>query len=84
MTCGTLKTTTPGLTPNHAYAVLSYDRDADSVRLWNPHGGSFTPKGEQGPEHGYERVDGVFSVPLPEVVRLFSGLAFETDQPEKP
>lgn len=82
VTCGTLKTTTPGLTPNHAYAVLAYDRDTDAARVWNPHGGSFTPKGPPGLEHGYARVDGVFSIPLPDLVRQFSGLAFETDKPD--
>ncbi|WP_435018642.1 C2 family cysteine protease [Tundrisphaera sp. TA3] len=84
VTIGTTRPTTPGLTPNHAYAVLAYDRDADIVRVWNPHGSSFTPKGTPGPEHGYTRVDGVFSIPLTELVRQFSGLAFETDRPDTP
>jgi hypothetical protein len=77
ITCGTLKTTTPGLTPNHAYAVLGYDAQADALQVWNPHGGQFSPKGPAGPAHGYTRADGVFTVPLAEFVQLFSGLAFE-------
>src|SRR6185295_3968187 len=48
MTCGTTKTTTPGVTPNHAYAVLGFDAKTDAVTLWNPHGSSFTPKGPMG------------------------------------
>lgn len=44
MTCGTLAVTTPGLTPNHAYAVLGFDAKTQQVRLWNPHGGAFKPR----------------------------------------
>lgn len=81
MTCGTEKTTTPGLTPNHAYAVLGYDPDADTIQLWNPHGSNFVPQGEPGLECGYPRTDGVFSMPLPDFVEQFAGLAVETDLP---
>ena len=77
MTCGTLKTTTPGLTPNHAYAVLGYDAKTDLVKLWNPHGGSFTPKGTSGLAKGYPMKDGVFQMPAAEWVQQFSGMAFE-------
>ena len=83
VTCGTLKTTTPGLSPNHAYAVLAYDPEADTLRLWNPHGGRFTPKGDPGLAHGYVRADGVFTVPLGDFVQQFSGLAFETNEPDE-
>ncbi len=48
MTCGTLKTTIPGITPNHAYAVLGYDSATDQIRLWNPHGDTTKVKGEPG------------------------------------
>jgi hypothetical protein len=78
MTCGTLKTTTPGLTPNHAYAVLEYEAEMDSVKLWNPHGGKFTPKGPTGLTNGFPEKDGVFSVPIGIFVSQFSGMAFET------
>jgi hypothetical protein len=78
MTCGTLKTTTPGLTPNHAYAVLGYETETDTVKLWNPHGGNFTPKGPPGPARGYPEKDGLFSVPVSAFVQQFSGMAFET------
>jgi hypothetical protein len=84
ITCGTLKTTTPGITPNHAYAVLGYDEKADTLRLWNPHGDSFTPKGPEGLEHGYARKSGVFSIPLSDFVMQFSGVAFETSEPAAP
>jgi hypothetical protein len=77
MTCGTIRPTTPGLTPNHAYAVLGYDAASDSVRLWNPHGQNFQPKGAPGLEGGYPTVNGVFQVPVDHFVRQFSGMAFE-------
>ncbi len=77
MTCGTITPTTPGLTPNHAYAVLGYDAANDSVRLWNPHGQNFRPKGEPGPETGYPTANGIFQIPLEHFARQFSGMAFE-------
>lgn len=77
MTTGTVKPTTPGLTPNHAYAVLDYDSASDSVRLWNPHGENFTPKGTPGLKNGYATMNGVFKIPLAEFVEQFSGMAFE-------
>lgn len=48
----------PGLTPNHAYAVLAYDAPTKAIRLWNPHGSSFTPEGAPGKEKGYTRRNG--------------------------
>lgn len=77
MTCGTIKTTTPDITPNHAYAVFKYDPAADSVQLWNPHGQDFALNGPAGPEHGYATKDGVFWIPVTEFVKQFSGMAFE-------
>ena len=77
MTCGTLKTTTPGVTPNHAYAVLNYQEKTDMVTLWNPHGGGFSPKGPSGLASGYPQKDGILCVPLSDWVQQFSGMAFE-------
>jgi hypothetical protein len=83
-TCGTQKTTTPGITPNHAYAVLGYDEKTDALQLWNPHGDSFKPKGAEGLEYGYTRKAGVFSIPLADFVMQFSGVAFEIAGPSSP
>jgi len=77
MTCGTLKPVTPGLTPNHAYAVLDYDAAGDVVSLWNPHGQNFQPAGAPGPTNGYATTNGIFQISLVEFVRQFSGMAFE-------
>ena len=77
MTCGTVKPTTPGLTANHAYAVLGYDVATDRVTLWNPHGGQFKPKGNPSLTTGYPMKDGILDIPLLDFVRQFSGMSFE-------
>lgn len=71
----------PGVTPNHAYAVLSYDEATDRITLWNPHGNTFKPKGEAGLTRGYPTKAGIFSVPLNEFVQIFAAVSFETDRP---
>lgn len=81
MTCGTLKTTIPGLTPNHAYAILSYDSATDVIRVWNPHGDTREVKGEPGPKNGYPIRDGIFELPLTVFVKEFSGSAYEIALP---
>jgi thiol-disulfide isomerase/thioredoxin len=78
MACGTQKPTTPGLTPKHAYAVLDYDAQTDSVELWNPHGNNFKPKGPPGLSNGYPTKNGFFTVPVAELVQQFSGMSFES------
>ncbi len=77
MTCGTLKTTIPGITPNHAYAILGYDPATDLIRLWNPHGDTRAVKGEPGPKNGYPLRDGIFEMPLTVFVKEFAGTAYE-------
>jgi len=54
----------PGITPDHAYAILGFSKDQDAVQVWNPHGQEFTPEGSQGLESGYETKRGTFFVPL--------------------
>lgn len=81
MTCGTLKTTIPGLTPNHAYAILSYDSVTDIIRIWNPHGDTSDVKSEPGPKNGYPIKDGIFELPLTVFVKEFSGTAYEIVPP---
>jgi len=77
MTCGTSLTSTPGLTSHHAYAVLEYDTVQNAVRLWNPHGQDFNPRGAPGLLNGYPTRNGIFKMPLREFVLQFSGMAFE-------
>ena len=82
MACATEKPTTPGVTPKHAYAVLAYDSEADTVELWNPHGNSFTPKGPPGLSNGYVMTNGLLTVPVAEFVQQFSGVTFESKFPD--
>ena len=81
MTCGTLTSTIPGLTPNHAYAILSYDSATDVIRVWNPHGDTREVKGEPGPKNGYPIQDGIFEMPLTVFVKEFAGTAYEIVPP---
>jgi len=74
---GDLKTKPPGIHPKHAYAVLGYDKKADKVLMWNPHGQTFRPKGPEGWDNGYQTSKGKFQIPLVDFVRLFGGLAIE-------
>jgi hypothetical protein len=67
----------PGVTYSHGYTVLGYDATRDEVRLWNPHGDAFTPKGDPGLANGYPRIHGDWSAPLTEVVTFLAGFAFE-------
>ena len=66
------------ISPNHAYAVLSFDPEMDLLTIWNPHGTDFKPKGEDSLENGYARDDGVFTMPLEPFVRTFGRVFFES------
>ena len=79
VTCGTgAGGKVPNVHGNHAYAVTGYDATTDQISLWNPHGQTFTPKGQPGLENGYPTKDGRFRMPLAEFMQAFGGLAFET------
>lgn len=71
----------PGVNGKHAYAILGFDESTGVVRLWNPHGNTFRPKGEAGLERGYGTRGGVFEVPVTEFVRIFDSLVIESDRP---
>jgi hypothetical protein len=71
----------PAINTKHAYAVLSYDEEADTVTFWNPHGNTFKPKGDPGLKNGYPTERGRFTVPLAEAYRFITTFTFETDQP---
>jgi Calpain family cysteine protease len=71
----------PGINGSHAYAILGYDRGTDVVKLWNPHGNTFRPKGEPGLENGYPTKAGHFEMPLAEMGRVFNGVTIETEKP---
>jgi hypothetical protein len=81
MVCTTRDSRTPGLASNHAWAVIAWDNTSDTITLWNPHGGNFRPAGSSGPVHGYPASQGILKIPLDEFIRLFSGMARESDTP---
>lgn len=69
----------PGINGKHAYAVLAFDEATDTVELWNPHGNTFAPKGEPGPQRGYPTKAGRFTMPLADFVSTFRAVTIETD-----
>ncbi len=77
MVCATVKPSTPGLTPEHAYAVLNYDSESDAITLWNPHGNNFKPKGPAGLTNGYPTTNGVFTMALSDLTSQFNRVVFE-------
>src|SRR5262249_53519368 len=70
--------TPPGVTARHAFAVLGYDEKKDTVRVWNPHGNRFRPKADEGIKNGYTTRNGLFDVPLKDMVEVFTGITIET------
>lgn len=85
VTCSTVLEPQPrGIPQKHAFAVLGYDAATDELQLWNPHGNTFTPKGQKGLQHGYPTKAGRFSMPVADFVRVFSSCAIETDEPLSP
>lgn len=81
MVCTTRDSRTPGLASHHAWAVIAWDNASDTITLWNPHGGNFRPAGSSGPVHGYPASQGILKIPLEQFIRLFSGMARETETP---
>ncbi len=74
----------PGITTSHVYAILNFDPRAGIVEVWNPHGNRFNPKGPPGLENGYATVGGRFLVPLPQFVKIFGEIVFETKDDLQP
>jgi tetratricopeptide (TPR) repeat protein len=77
MVCATVKPSVPGLSPRHAYALLNYDALSDTVKLWNPHGNDFKPKGPPGLTNGYPMTNGIFNMPLTDWTKQFFHVAIE-------
>jgi hypothetical protein len=65
------------MVPAHAHAVVGYDSATRKVRLWNPHGNKFTPKGPAGLANGYPTEDGFFTMPLADFVVTFRSVYAE-------
>lgn len=60
-----------GLVPGHCYAVLDYDAESDTVQLQNPYGDTEWSGASDGKD------DGVFRMPLQEMHRLFTDIAYQ-------
>jgi hypothetical protein len=65
----------------HVCGVLGYDPVRRIVRVFNPWGNDFVPAGPPGRINGYATRNGTFEVPILDFVKIFGGLAYETDQP---
>lgn len=75
--CSPKQTSTPGLTPSHCYAIVGFDKSADSVEIWNPHGNHFKPKGAPGITTGYVTNEGRFAVPITDFSKIFTSIQCE-------
>ena len=71
----------PGIGTRHAYAILSYDSQKRQVHVFNPWGNNFTPKGPDGPTHGFTTKNGHFHVSLDHFHSVFTNVVYETGQP---
>ena len=72
------KKSTPGITPDHEYAIFGYDKQTDVCHVWNPHGNNFTPKGPDGLQNGYTTKRGEFDIPLKDLIQIFVDVQIET------
>ena len=62
---------------DHVYAIIDFDAASEQLLVWNPWGTDFTPDGPSGPENGYARQHGLFSLSLEEFMRFFTFMAME-------
>ncbi|MEI6055287.1 MAG: C2 family cysteine protease [Lentisphaerota bacterium] len=65
------------LPDDHDYAVLGFDKETDTLTLWNPWGIDVNIKGESGPQNGYEQKKGIFTIKLSDFKRFFFTLVIE-------
>lgn len=70
----------PGIVGRHAYCVVGYDKGRDMLEVWNPHGNTFTPRGEPGLKHGYETKAGLFWVPVADFPHIFAVAFVEAER----
>ncbi len=73
----------PGIVSKHAYAILAYDARQKQVRIFNPWGNHFAPKGPPGIANGYATNHGQFTMPLDDFHKVFYRVEYETDRPLK-
>ncbi len=71
----------PGLVRRHCWAVVGYEPNSQLIRIFNPWGNEFEPKGTPGLANGYAVHHGVFAMPLREFIQEYRILNYETDEP---
>lgn len=77
------KATLPGMPSNHAFGVLGIEKrnrdDRFYIKIWNPWGNQFEPKGIEGEKNGYRFVNGIAYIPLDVFCKKFYWIGIETD-----
>ena len=71
---------TPGISGGHAWAVLSYNRARDMLRLWNPYGDDFSITGPPGLANGYPRKAGYCDMAFGVFVKNFCDVNYQTPE----
>jgi hypothetical protein len=71
----------PGIVFHHAYAVIGFDEKKEIIRIWNPHGRDFHPKGPPGLANGYPTSHGRFEMPFDDFCAVYTSLCTETTKP---
>lgn len=69
----------PGINTHHIYAILEYEANQEILKIWNPHGNTFNPKGPSGLDNGYPTGNGIFQIPFNEFIQIYSGFDIEGD-----
>jgi hypothetical protein len=67
-----------GIIRGHVFGLLGYRAAEKRALLFNPWGNHFNPDGAPGLVNGYITRNGVFEVPLQDLIRIFSHLDYET------
>jgi hypothetical protein len=68
-----------GIIRHHVFALLEYRPAERMAILFNPWGNHFNPNGPSGLVNGYITRNGVFELPLPDLIQIFSHLDYETE-----
>jgi hypothetical protein len=69
-----------GITRNHVFALLGYRAAERKAILFNPWGDYLNPDGPPGLVNGYVTRNGVFELPLQDLIQIFSHLDYETQE----
>ena len=62
---------------DHVYAIMDFNAGSNTVTIWNPWGTDFTPRGPSGPQNGFTRDKGIFTLSLNQFITYYTALAVE-------